>query len=352
VDRPTIISLSIYPGNYAYDVLGGGPILPDAAAPCFDCGYHLTLLRGDVVPFHATAHYDTGEWEDVTTRVAWGSSDTAVASIDSDGILSALGGGDTEIDASLEGATSAPISLRVVNEATLLSLYIYQDGHDRVVGKGEQAIFHAIGEYDVGFQRDVTGDVTWISSDESIGRFSPEEPGVFVGVAAGNVELRAQVGDDDTVSSQPLPLEVFETSEIDYCNATNANRGNWSDDFNRVVLESDCAEYTPPGVVTLRFTVTEREYPGGIFDPCLDLFAYQGDRRVRTIREEGCGEPFLAPGAPEADDAILKYQVQAFWDLKDDRGNPVPPGTYTIYGRFYLYFDPVVSIEVTVNEAP
>jgi hypothetical protein len=328
---------------------GSGPIDSAADAPCFECGYYLTLLRGDEVSFYATAHYDTGEWEDVTARVGWRSSDPAVASIDASGLLSALSGGDVEIDASLDGVTSAPVTLRVVNEATLLSLYIYQDGHDRVVGKGEQAIFRAIGQYDVGFQRDVTNDVTWRSSDESVGRFDDEDPGVFVGQSAGNVEVSAElVG----VSSTALALEVFETSEIDYCDATNVNRGNWSDDFNRVVLESDCAEYTPPSVATLRFTVTEREYPGGIFDPCLDLFAFQGDRLVRTIREEGCGEPFLAPGAPEADDAMLKYQVLAFWDLKDERGVTVPPGTYTIYGRFYLYFDPVVSIDVTVIDEP
>jgi hypothetical protein len=240
--------------------------------------------------------------------------------------------------------------VHVVNEATLLYLSIYQDGHDRVIGRGEEAIFRAVAGYDVGFERDATDEVTWVSSDESIGRFLPEEPGVFVGVAAGNVEVSAELGTvPDRVSSQTLPIEVFATSDIDYCDTDNVNRGTWSDNFNRVVLESDCAEYTPPSVVTLRFTVTEQEYPGGIFDPCLDLYAYRDGEPVRTIREEGCGEPFLAPGAPEADDAILKYQVLAFWDLKDDRGEPVPPGTYTIHGRFYLYFDPVVSIDVTVK---
>ncbi|MGH7274968.1 MAG: hypothetical protein ACREIQ_10995, partial [Nitrospiria bacterium] len=97
-----------------------------------------------------------------------------------------------------------------------------------------------------------------------------------------------------------------------------------------------------------RYTVTETQARGGIFDPCLDLYVYQEKRRVRTIREEGCGDPFLPTSALDLAEAVLKYQLLAFWDLKDEVGNPVPPGVYTIYGRFYLYYDPVVSIKVTV----
>ena len=122
----------------------------------------------------------------------------------------------------------------------------------------------------------------------------------------------------------------------------------WSDDFNRVTLESDCATYNEPGVVTLRYTVTETQPHGGVFNPCLDLYVYQGNTRVRTIREEGCGAPFLPAAAPGLDAAILKYQLLAFWDLKDDNGNAVAADTYTIYGRFYLYYDPVVSLGVTI----
>ena len=28
----------------------------------------------------------------------------------------------------------------------------------------------------------------------------------------------------------------------------------------------------------------------------------------------------------------------------------MPPGIYTIRGRFYLYYDPIVEIDVTVND--
>jgi hypothetical protein len=145
-------------------------------------------------------------------------------------------------------------------------------------------------------------------------------------------------------------LEVYETSTLDYCDPEHINRGLWSDYFNRVTLESDCGTYSQPSVVNLRYTVTEVQPHGGIFDPCLDLYVYRGRERVRTIREEGCGDPFLAAGAPSRDAEVLKYQLRAFWDLKAEDGSPVPPGRYTIYGRFYLYYDPVVSIDVIVQD--
>jgi uncharacterized protein YjdB len=344
VEQASITALSIYPGSYPYQYIDGGPVADDLL-PCFECGYFLTLLAGDTIGFSATAHYDTGEWEDVTARVAWRSADAAVMSIDGAGSATAAGAGEVGIDATLGEVTSAAVTVRVVAEATLQGLSIYMDGADRAIGKGDQAIFHAVGFYDVGFSRDVTDTVTWRSSDDAVGSF--DLAGAFTGRGAGNVTVWAEL---DGVQSASLPLEVYATSELDFCDAEAVNRGSWDDDFNRVTLESDCATYTPPDLVALRFTVTETQRPIGIFDPCLDLYAYQGDRLVRTIREEGCGDPFLAPGAPERDEAVLRYQLTAFWDLKDEAGTTVAPGEYEIRGRFYLYYDPIVSIRVTVTD--
>jgi hypothetical protein len=347
VTEPTIIDLSIYPADWGNKAVDGGPGRggPDTV-PCFECGYSLTVLRGDTVRFGATAHYDTGEWEDVSARVVWHSSDATVASIDANGVLTAENAGEVSVDASLAAVTSTPLTLRVVNEATLQSLYAYQDGQTRAIGKGDQAIFHASAYYDLGFARDVTAQATWHSSDETVGGF--DSPGVFTGRAAGTVSVWAEL---DGRQSDPLSIEVFATSELSYCDPDHVNRGTWSDDFNRVTLESDCDTYTLPDVVELRFSVTESQMHGGIFDPCLDLFAYAGDTLVRTIRQEGCGDPFLPVGAPGREDAELKYQLKAFWDLKDGNGAAVPAGKYTIRGRFYLYYDPVVQIEVNVLDA-
>lgn len=344
VEQSSITALSIYPTSFPYQHIDGGPVAGDIQ-PCFSCGYQLTLLAGDRLTFSATAHYDTGEWEDVTGRVTWRSADAAVVSIEASGAATAAGAGEAAIDAVLDTVTSAAVTVRVVSEATLQGLSIHMDGADRAIGRGDQAIFHAVGFYDVGFNRALTGAVTWRSSDDAVGGF--DAPGSFTGRGAGDVTVWAEL---DGVRSPSLPLEVYATSELDFCDPSAVNRGSWSDEFNRVTLESDCASYTPPGLVELRFTVTETQRPVGIFDPCLDLYAYRGDTLVRTIREEGCGDPFLAPAAPERDEAVLRYQLRAFWDLRDEHGAVVAPGEYEIRGRFYLYYDPIVSIRVTVGE--
>jgi len=349
VDQATVVQLSIHP-EYGFQppiflpFFADDPTLAAPPADCFDCFLRMTLLIGDSLRFRATARYDTGDWEEVTEQVTWSSSDGVVAPIDAAGELSANAVGTSTVSASLGEVASNDVVVDVVAEATLSDLSVYPEGQDRTIGKGGEAYFRAQAYYDVGFGRDVTDEVTWHSSDPDVGSFAA--PGVFTGHSAGAVQVWASLVGGE---SNRLPMSVFETSDISYCDPDNINRGTWSDAFNRVILESNCDQYTPPDVVELRFTVTERERPIGIFDPCLDLYVYQGSRKIRTIREQGCGEPFLAPGAPGRDEQAPRFQLKAFWDLKDDAGNLVPPGVYTVHGRFYLYFDPVVSLQIGVT---
>src|SRR5262249_55776063 len=161
---------------------------------------------------------------------------------------------------------------------TLQNISIYEEGNDRVVAKSDQRFFHATGYYDIGIARDVTDEVVWQSSDEATGGF--DAAGVFTARAAGVTSVSAAL---NGITSNAVPLEVYETSELAYCDPNDINRSVWSDDFNRVILESDCRDYTQPGVATLRYTVTETQPHGGIFDPCLDLYVYDGDQLIRTI---------------------------------------------------------------------
>jgi len=348
VTEPTVVGLSIYADNGGFPVVLGRPVdATGAPIPCLDCGYTLTVLKGDQLKFHATAQYDTGEWRDVTDQVTWHTSDSTIAPIDAQGVMTAAQTGDAVITATLAEVTSNDVNVHVVDEATLQSLSIYQEGTARALGKGDQVFFRATGFYDVGLSRDVTKDAVWHSSDESVGRF--DSPGAFTGRSAGTAEIWAEL---DGQQSNHVSLKVFETSELSYCDPDHINRSVWNDDFNRVILESDCDHYSQPGIASLRYTVTEIQPHGGIFDPCLDLYVYQGGTRIRTLREEGCGDPFMPSAAPGYDqEEALKYQLRAFWDLKDDKGSPVPAGKYTIYGRFYLYYDPVVSIDVQVGSS-
>jgi hypothetical protein len=114
VDHATVVDLSIYPRDRIF-YMGPVPIREGEQIPCDTCGYFLlTMLRGDTLGFAATAHYDTGEWEDVSASVTWRSSDASVAAFDASGVLTAVGAGAATLDATLGDVTSAPASIRVV----------------------------------------------------------------------------------------------------------------------------------------------------------------------------------------------------------------------------------------------
>ncbi|GIW45105.1 MAG: hypothetical protein KatS3mg077_2387 [Candidatus Binatia bacterium] len=348
VDRPTPVALRIFAQGPVPAVRqgGSGPGVPPEIepAPCLDCDYVSTMLVGDTLPFTASVEYDTGEWEDVTARAAWHSDDDLVAEFTAPGMLSGKAPGQVRVTATLGALTSNALGVRVVREASVQDLFVYVESNERVVAKGGTLFLRANAMYDLGFVRDVTEEVVWHSSDERIGSFSTA--GQFTGMAAGVVRVWGELGGR---VSNPIELEVYETHEIQYCDPGRVNRAIWSDAFNRVVLESDCDRYDIPSTVTLRYTVTETQPHGGIFDPCLDLYVFRGTELVRILREEGCGEPFLSGAAPGREDAVLRYQTLAFWDLRDLHGELVPPGVYRIYGRFFLYYDPVVYLDITVG---
>lgn len=348
VERPTAVRLFISVDRIlpaaAVQPGGSGGITPPT---CLDCNYELTTLVGDGLQFRATAEYDTGEWQDVTEQVRWESSAPTVLSLEPTGQARALATGTAQVRASLGDLSSNSLGVRVVSEATVSALWLQPEGNDRVVARGAALFFRAFAAYDVGMVRDVTDGASWRTSDESIARFP--SPGRLSGLQAGTVQIWAEFAG---LRTEPLSIEVYDTSELEYCDPERVNRAVWSDGYNRVVLESDCDHYDLSARVTLRFTVTESQPRGGVFDPCLDLYVYRGPEFIRTLREEGCGAPFLAADAPGRDQETLRYQNRAVWDLRDSNGNRVEPGVYRIYGRFYLYYDPVVFLDVVIGSPP
>lgn len=345
VNQPTPVRLFIS-ADRILPVSAAMPGDPGDSAPpiCANCDYELNALVGASLQFQATAEYDTGEWQDVTERVRWESSAPEVLTIDQIGLARALVPGAARVRATLGELTSNSLGIQVVDQATVSHVWLQPEGNDRVVAREAQLFFRAFAAYDVGMVRDITTEAFWRSSDETIARFAA--PGTLTGLQAGTVLIWAEFGGTRTES---LSIEVYETSDLPYCDPERINRAVWSDGYQRVVLESDCAHYDPSGLVTLRFTVTESLPHGGIFDPCLDLYVYRGSQFVRTLREEGCGAPFLAADAPGREQETLRYQNRAVWDLRDSTGERVPPGVYRIYGRFYLYYDPVVFLDVVVG---
>ncbi len=156
----------------------------------------LTLVKGNSETLVAT----------VTPKGAasltWDSADDAVATVDSKGLVQAVGAGETKITASAGGMTIECL-VKVQQLVTSLTL----DKTEVLIAKGEETEVKAtVGPADI----NVPYAYTWISSDESIFTVTPdtEDPSkaVVYGKKGGFGTLYAQAG--DVITSIPVTIDV------------------------------------------------------------------------------------------------------------------------------------------------
>ncbi|EKS00053.1 bacterial Ig-like domain, group 2 [Leptospira mayottensis 200901122] len=154
------------------------------------------IAKGSNQNFVATGHYTDGSSRDLTTQVTWTSSNTSTATISNasghEGLASAVSAGTTTITATL-GAVSNSTSL-TVTAAVLVSLSIGPT--NSFVYMTQTKNFTATGTYSDGTMQDLTTQVTWTSSDTTLGTVSNAfgTEGRATGIAAGAVTITATLG--------------------------------------------------------------------------------------------------------------------------------------------------------------
>lgn len=120
------------------------------------------ILVGATQPFTATGTFSSGPPGDITTTVAWSSSDTNVATIGAaTGVATAAGPGATTITATLAPATPATATLNVdTTEGPLVSIAVAPPDVP-FIDAGETQQFTALGTFTCGPTQDITTTVTW-----------------------------------------------------------------------------------------------------------------------------------------------------------------------------------------------
>src|SRR5207249_8987018 len=131
--------------------------------------------------FAATGTYNDGSTKNLTSSVAWSSSDTTKATISVGGLASGGKGGQVNITAAL-GSVSNVASLTVT--ALLKSLSLTPIGPGILVGSSQQ--FSAIGNFNDATTQDLTATATWNSSDTAKATVAS---GHATGVSAGPVTI-------------------------------------------------------------------------------------------------------------------------------------------------------------------
>jgi hypothetical protein len=161
---------------------------------------------GASLPLVALGTYADGTTADITSKVTWVSSNTAVAAVFANGAVSGEGSGTANITAALSGVTSPGLKLTV---KAVSSILVTPAASPRNLDVGATQQFTAIATYSDGASADISSQVTWLSSNTQVATIYAN--GLATGIAAGSAGITATLSG---VTSQATALAVQPLSSI------------------------------------------------------------------------------------------------------------------------------------------
>jgi len=148
------------------------------------------IAKDTAQQFTATGTYNDGTSPDITSLVAWNSTQPAVAGVSTSpgtqGVALAAAPGSTSISASLGTLSSSASSLTVSN-ANLVLISVTPASSTVPLATSQQ--FAANGSFDDGTQQNISGTVHWTSSSPAIARVN--SIGVVTGAGLGSTTITA-----------------------------------------------------------------------------------------------------------------------------------------------------------------
>jgi len=154
-----------------------------------------SLAKGTTLQLTATGIYSDSTTQDLTTQVAWSSSDPSVATVSnaagSEGLATALAKGTTTVKASLSGIEGS--TTLTVTDATLLSIEITPASP--LLAKGTTLQLTATGTYSDSTTQDLTQQVSWSSSDTAVASVSSAagSEGLATALVKGTTTVKASL---------------------------------------------------------------------------------------------------------------------------------------------------------------
>ncbi|MGA9529936.1 MAG: Ig-like domain-containing protein [Terriglobales bacterium] len=161
-----------------------------------------TLAKGDTVRLQATATYNDGLVETVTTPVIWKSEKPEIAAVDDEGQVTGMGEGAAKITATYQAVVGS--TYVTIGAPVLVEISVSASHASLPLGESEQMI--ATGKFSDGSTKDVTHSATWTSSGTGIARVGPS--GLVVGSAPGTVTISATVTAKSGPVTGSMPLSV------------------------------------------------------------------------------------------------------------------------------------------------
>ncbi len=150
------------------------------------------LVLGTLRQFTATGTFSDGSSRNITASVTWVSSNDSLASISGGGLATALALGSLTISAT-SGSVGGSTTVNV--QSAGLSLITIQPGNGKIAQLTSQQ-FRAIGTYTDGTTHNVTGMVSWTSSNTGVAGIASN--GLASALAPGTTTITASLGSIST----------------------------------------------------------------------------------------------------------------------------------------------------------
>ncbi|MGH9530316.1 MAG: beta strand repeat-containing protein [Terriglobales bacterium] len=149
----------------------------------------LTVAQGTTSKLTAIGLFNDGSTRDVSAQAAWSSSNTAAATIQTNGKLQAVSQGLATITATL-GSQTVSANVNVTN-ATVISISVTPSISS--IAPLTQVTFAATGQFSDSSTQVISGNVNWATSDNTVGTVSNTagSKGIAVGVGSGSAAITA-----------------------------------------------------------------------------------------------------------------------------------------------------------------
>lgn len=193
----------------------------------------LNLAMGTQTQMSALATLSDGSVQDVSSQVSWSSSDPAVATVTSQGMVSTIAKGSVTIGANLQGISQS--ASLTITDAVVSSIQVIPPTPSLAAGTKLQ--FQALATFSDGTTQDVSGKASWISSATDV--LAINLSGEATGLKAGNATVTATLGGvTSNGASVTVTNAVVSTVQISLSGASSLAKGT-SVQFSAQAILSD-----------------------------------------------------------------------------------------------------------------
>lgn len=233
-----------------------------------------TVIQGLTTNFTATGTYSDGTTANLTNQVTWLSNAAVVAIMNTVGSATAMGVGNAAITATLNGITSLRATL-TVTASVLTGITITPLAPS--MPKGTSVTFAATGRYSNGSTGNISGSVTWTSSNAAVATVSVG--GVVSSLSIGTTTITATLGGVAATTTSTVTAPVL--ASISLLSTTSVPAGNATN-----VFQSAASSISVPVGYTTQFTAVGK-LTDGTTAATLGALVWVATNGVATITNNG-----------------------------------------------------------------